>query len=112
MGLSREGGNVPNMASVLRASREERVQVQAAAEPRPLGGMTTSSTAPMPKALPRRPNLLALFPGISNDWRGAERYTVEGERAQKDGKRERETKEAVAGGYRKSTRHGQRETKG
>lgn len=24
----------------------------------------------MPKALPRRPNLLALFPGISNDWRG------------------------------------------
>jgi hypothetical protein len=70
LGLSREGGNVPNMASVLRASGEQRVQ--AAPEPRPPGWMTTSSTAPMPKALPRRPNLLALFPGISNDWRGRE----------------------------------------
>lgn len=66
------------MASVLRASREQRVQVQAVPEPRPPDGMTTSSTAPMPKALPRRPNLLALFPGISNDWRGAERYREAG----------------------------------
>lgn len=36
LGLSREGGNVPNMASVLRASGEQRVQ--AAPEPRPLDG--------------------------------------------------------------------------
>lgn len=36
LGLSREGSNVPNMASVLRASGEQRVQ--AAPEPRPLDG--------------------------------------------------------------------------
>lgn len=65
LGLSREGGNVPNMASVLRASRTARAGSSGPAAP---GWMTTSSTAPMPKALPRRPNLLALFPGISNDW--------------------------------------------
>lgn len=71
LGLSREGGNVPNMASVLRASerRTARAGSSGAAAP---GWMTTSSTAPMPKALPRRPNLLAHFPGISNDWRGRE----------------------------------------
>lgn len=100
LGLSWEGGgNVPNMASVLRASREQRVQVQAVPEPRPPDGMTTSSTAPMPKALPRRPNLLALFPGISNDWRGAERYREAGRTRGEEGETKRQWQVGTAGAH-------------
>jgi hypothetical protein len=49
-------------------------------------------------ALPRRPNLLALFPGISNDWQaaedGAEKQRVgEREREMRPGRRKRQTDE-------------------
>lgn len=47
----------------------------------------------MPKALPRRPNLLALFPGISNDWQG-QRGTESGgwgggEQEEKEGEKQK-----------------------
>lgn len=38
--------------------------------------MSTSSIVPIPMALPRRPYLLGVFPGTSNDW--ATRDKVEG----------------------------------
>lgn len=60
-------GIFPSMASILRASRVAHAGASMAGGPR----TTTSSTVPMPMALPRRPNLLALFPGISNDWQAA-----------------------------------------
>lgn len=48
--------------------------------------VTTSSTVPMPMALPRRPNLLELFPGISNDWQAAkDRQTQRESEKDRDG---------------------------
>lgn len=64
---------------------------------------TTSSTVPMPMALPRRPNLLALFPGISNDWQAAEGG---GRERQTDTERVRE-REMAGGGD--TVRQGRRE---
>lgn len=90
------GSHVPNMASVLRASGEQRVQQP----PEPVAlRTTTSSTVPMPMALPRRPNLLALFPGISKDWQVAE-----GRGRERASERDR--------GQERRKEEGQRETRG
>ena len=76
----------------------------------------------MPMALPRRPNLLALFPGISNDWqaaegRGRERQRVretgtagqgdsevrQGEEGQTDRQTDEDREEDLARGFRETS---------
>lgn len=60
-------------------------------------------------ALPRRPNLLALFPGISNDWQAAEEGAETDRQTQSVGERERDggrgNREVTQGKERKTERN-------